>query len=175
MRITHKACLPILTSLVLFLAGTARAQDTTYTWVSSDSDLYGIYGTITLDSPNSAGGTLSDVISFTIGSASQSPITYTSSQLTLDGLQAIPFTWDSSQITSIDLEETANLGNVGTISPFNFGPGALANSPTIDFEGSWLNSSASVPESPSVITDLFLGLPFVGLALRNFRRQRRME
>lgn len=35
--------------------------------------------------------------------------------------------------------------------------------------------SASAPEEPTIITDLFLALPFVGLAFRNYIRQRRMR
>src|SRR5208282_6592592 len=52
----------------LFLGSTVPgfAQSTTYVWQSADGDPSDIQGTIVLDSPSSANGSASDVVSLTI-------------------------------------------------------------------------------------------------------------
>jgi hypothetical protein len=47
-------------ALLLGIATSVFAQDTTYVWQSADGDPFNIQGTIVLDSPSSANGSASD-------------------------------------------------------------------------------------------------------------------
>jgi len=161
MRITHDTYLPILTSLVLFIATTAHAADTTYAWTSADGDPYDLAGTIVLDSSSSAGGGKSDVLSINLSGAgfpAFNSVTYSSSAVVVyvDGYPdntvinvATPFTWTPSQITSMGIY-LVGPGNepvafdIGENSIVNEGEdGPFEN----DTDGSWVALPSSVPEN----------------------------
>jgi hypothetical protein len=66
MRNTKFEILMFLGALVPGIATFVFAQDTTYVWQSADGDPFNIQGTIVLDSPSSANGSASDVVSLSI-------------------------------------------------------------------------------------------------------------
>lgn len=89
----------LLVSTIISVAASVQAQDTTYQWVSSDGNPDDITATLTLDTPSSAGGSTSDLVGFTFDG---SPIGLGFENPNLSG----PFTWNSSQITSMNLSFT---------------------------------------------------------------------
>src|SRR5208283_3379646 len=90
----------------LFLGSTVPgfAQSTTYVWQSADGDPFNIQGTIVLDSPSSANGSASDVVSMSITDTVDS---YSWTPATGGGAGALflgtVFAWNPSQILSMDL------------------------------------------------------------------------
>ena len=63
MRNTKFKFLTLVGALVPGIATSVVAQDTIYVWQSADGDPFNIQGTIVLDSPSSANGSASDVVS----------------------------------------------------------------------------------------------------------------
>src|SRR5208337_1257495 len=103
MRNTKFEILMFLGALVPGIATFVFAQDTTYVWQSADGDPFNIQATIVLDSPASANGSASDVVSLYI---SDTVDTYSwnpeNTSLWLSPFS--PFTWDSAQIQQMDIE-----------------------------------------------------------------------
>ena len=68
-RIYEKHEIQVLSASGAFVPGIATsvlAQDTTYVWQSADGDPFNIQGTVVLDSPSSANGSATDVVSLSI-------------------------------------------------------------------------------------------------------------
>ena len=107
--------------LLILLNFSVRAQDTTYYWTGTE----GFTAMITLDSPSSTDGSLSDIVSIyaqdpdQYGPFANYPVTmpwgtvgpdeFDSTDATLnpyDWTTPQPFTWDPTEITSMDLQWT---------------------------------------------------------------------
>src|SRR5208337_5688143 len=101
MRNTKFKFIELLGALLLGIATSVFAQDTTYVWQSADGDPFNIQATIVLDSPSSVNGSASDVVSLyiadTVDTYSWNPENTT---LWLNPLSL--FTWDSAQIQQMD-------------------------------------------------------------------------
>jgi hypothetical protein len=155
-----------------------QAQETTYVWQSLDGGgNYDFSGTIVLDSSCSSAGTVADIVSFTetgpyipypFYSGAPATITITFPNAALD-LNDFPFTWNSSQITSIYLSSEAEAYEGFTavgdetrwgfseelyFDPLNYGIGFQ------DTAGAWV---AVVPE-PSV--PVLLAISFFALCAK---------
>jgi hypothetical protein len=161
-------------SIVFLSVGIAvQAQDTTYNWVSNDGDPQGIDASITLDSPSSVGGSVSDVVSFSVSDAFSG---FTSSDLVAPPTSSGAFTWNASQITSMDLTGEA-FGNFPFLAGFAFTANEISyeyfdvfdedEAPTnFSDTGSW---QATVPDAES--SAVLLGMVLTGLGgLRRVRR-----
>jgi hypothetical protein len=156
----------LLGTLILFIGASMQAQDTTYTWVSSDANPYHISGTIVLDSPSGSVDyytgepSLNDFLSYSI--------TDPYANYVGDAEHFFPFgggsiTWNDTSITSIrsgfpgdgDLVVTA--GGIGDY----YGP----DSP-LDDAGSWVNLSAIVPDGDPNTIFLFVmtAFPLLGVS-----------
>jgi hypothetical protein len=152
----------------------ARAQDTTYVWVSTDGNPQDISGTITLDSPSSAGGSAKDIVSFSV----TDPVATLSSSSALPGsvFSDGPFTWNSSQITSMDIIAVTYIGGPfdeillftdNSISDAYVIPGSGVSIGFSDNSGSW--QVEPVPDAGSC--SVLMGAVCAGLVgLRRFRR-----
>jgi len=161
--------------LVPWIATPVVGQDTTYVWQSADGDPFNIQGTIVLDSPSSANGSASDVVSLYI---SDTVDTYSWTPATGPGLYTgapfVAFQWNPSQIISMDLSTpgpspefedalfTENSDGAGSI--WDFSVNQTAHAP-IDESGEWVAAS-TVPE-PSTLQLLLLGAPIL-IAVRRF-------
>jgi hypothetical protein len=154
------ALIPVLTTLILFISAAAQAQNTTYVWTSTDGDPYGLAGTIVLDSPSSAGGTVSDIVSMTL-SDTDSGTYYVN--LAVDYLDFFPpFTWNSSQITAMNILEnppTMNQYFAVAENPDQPGDNFIYDlkAGDLDESGSWVAVS-TVPEPTTLALACFGGL-----------------
>ena len=164
---------------LLAIQATVQAQDTTYDWTGTG----GFTGIITLDSPSSTDGRLSDIVSAYVMDpdgygpfATYSvPLTYSwgmfsstaypldVTDATLSGL----FTWDASQITTMSIVWNP----VGDDFVY-FDAGAAVDDsvgyvntdvPLTEWDnsGNWLAQADSVPDAAS--TALLLGAVLAGL------------
>jgi len=158
----------------IILGGTTPivAQDTTYVWQSADGDPFNIQGTIVLDSPSSANGSASDVVSLSI---SDTVDTYLWTPVTgnlYTGAPFVVFQWNPSQILEMDIE-TPGYGahNIGAAFVAHPGYGAIVDYsvqqafPPGDQSGEWVAAS-TVPE-PSTLQLLSLAVPIL-IAVRRF-------
>ncbi len=175
MRNTKFMLLMLLGALVPGMTTSLVAQDTTYVWQSADGDPFNIQGTIVLDSPSSANGSASDVVSLTI---SDTVDTYSWTSASPGGVEGLwlspisPFTWDSAQILNMDIE-TPGYGahNIGAAFVAHPGYGAIVDYsvqqafPPGDQSGEWVAAS-TVPE-PSTLQLLSLAVPIL-IAVRRF-------
>ena len=175
MRNTTFRLLMLLAALVPGTTKSVFAQDTTYVWQSADGDPLNIQAAIVLDSPSSANGSASDVVSLTI---SDSADTYSWTPASPGGVEGLwlspisPFTWDSAQILNMDIE-TPGYGahNIGAQFVAHPGYGAIfdeSNGQSISAEdesGEWVAAS-TVPE-PSTLQLLLLTVPIL-MAVRRF-------
>ena len=174
MRNTKLEILMFLGSLVPGIATSVLAQDTTYVWQSADGDPFNIQGTLVLDSPSSANGSASDVVSLsitdTVDSYSWTPATgglYT-------GAPFVVFQWNPSQILNMDLV-TPGPSPEFEDADFDAHPGygaifdlSTAQPPVPypgDQSGEWVAAS-TVPE-PSALQLLLLAVP-IFIAVRRF-------
>jgi hypothetical protein len=170
---------PAVFCIVLLAAlASARAQDTTYVWVSTDGNPQDISGTITLDSPSSAGGSAKDIVSFSI----TDPLATLSSSSALPGsvFSAGPFTWNSSQITSMDIGAFTYIGGPvveflnftgNSIGDLYFIPGFGVLGGFYDGSGSWQPEPAPAIAPDAGSCSVLMGAVFAGLVgLRRFRR-----
>jgi hypothetical protein len=179
MRNTKLEILMFLGSLVPGIATSVLAQDTTYVWQSADGDPFNIQGTLVLDSPSSANGSASDVVSLsitdTVDSYSWTPATgglYT-------GAPFVVFQWNPSQILNMDLV-TPGPSPEFEDADFDAHPGygaifdlSTAQPPVPypgDQSGEWVAAS-TVPE-PSALQLLLLAVP-IFIAVRRFATPRR--
>src|SRR5208283_4699390 len=172
MRNTKFELLLVLGAFVPGMTTSLFAQDTTYVWQSADGDPFNIQGTLVLDSPSSANGSASDVVSLsitdTVDSYSWTPATgglYT-------GAPFVVFQWNPSQIINMDLVtpgpspefEDADFDahpGYGAIFDFSvYQPVGVS-----DQSGEWVAAS-TVPE-PSALQLLLLAVPIV-IAVRRF-------
>ena len=163
-----------LGSLVPGIATSVLAQDTTYVWQSADGDPFNIQGTLVLDSPSSANGSASDVVSLsitdTVDSYSWTPATGGEVGALYTGAPFVVFQWNPSRILSMDLStpgpkpeyEDAYFAVLpdGNGEIFDFSTGYVA-----DESGEWVAAS-TVPE-PSTLQLLLLGAPIL-IAVRRF-------
>jgi hypothetical protein len=176
MRITKFKFLVFVGAFVPGIATSVLAQDTTYVWQSADGDPFNIQGTVVLDSPSSANGSATDVVSLsitdTVDSYSWTPATGGGAGALFFGI-GTDFAWNPTQILNMDLGtpgpkpvyEDASFvalpdGN-GEIVDYSvqqaFPPG--------DPSGEWVAAS-TVPE-PSALQLLLLAVPIL-IAVRRF-------
>jgi hypothetical protein len=177
MRNTKFKFLALVGALVPGIATSVVAQDTIYVWQSADGDPFNIQGTIVLDSPSSANGSASDVVSLsitdTVDSYSWTPATgglYT-------GAPFVVFQWNPSQILNMDL---VTPGPSPEFEDADFdahpGYGAIFDESVYqpvgvsDQSGEWVAAS-TVPE-PSALQLLLLAVP-IFIAVRRFATPRR--
>jgi hypothetical protein len=176
MRNTKLEILMFLGSLVPGIATSVLAQDTTYVWQSADGDPFNIQGTLVLDSPSSANGSASDVVSLsitdTVDSYSWTPATgglYTGAPFVV--FQWV-FQWNPSRILSMDLSTPGPKPEYADALFYAFadGTGAIFDFSTspispCDQSGEWVAAS-TVPE-PSTLQLLSLAVPIL-IAVRRF-------
>ena len=171
MRNTKFRLLIFLGALVPGIAASVVAQDTTYVWQSADGDPFNIQGTIVLDSPSSANGSASDVVSLSI---SDTVDTYLWTPVTgnlYTGAPFVVFQWNPSQILRMDIE-TPGYGTApaaafevvpdGNGEIFDFSTSPIS---PCDQSGEWVAAS-TVPE-PSALQLLLLTVPIL-IAVRRF-------
>jgi hypothetical protein len=168
----HNSCsvtLSFLAALVLGLTTSAKAQDTTYTWVTADNDQNYFNGTIVMDAPsgNDPVGDLSDVVSLTISDSAHS-YTYTSSQFAAAYFSSgAPTVWNAQNIETLYIyfydqisysPDNVVYGAVseGIYDPPNYFYTSYAPYGGDDLAGEWVNL-APVPE-PSTFGLLTVGL-----------------
>ena len=171
MRNTKIKFLMLLGAFLPGMAPSVVAQDTTYVWQSADGDPLNIQAAIVLDSPSSANGSASDVVSLTI---SDSADTYSwnpeNTPLWLNPLSL--FTWNSAQILDMDIVPQG--GPQSVLAQFVALPDG--NGEIFDESGSypisaedeygvWVAAS-TVPE-PSALQLLLLAVPIL-IAVRRF-------
>ena len=146
-------------ALVLIIGAPVRAQNTTYTWKGGAP---GYSGTIVLDSPSSTGGSVSDIVSW----VQSTPLFLNVADLSLVGSDA-PFTWNSSEITSMDIFTTNFFFGPNLEAAAGVGGNVLAINDLIlqeDTTGSW-----KAPDRGSTLG--LLGMAVGGLSLfARFRR-----
>ncbi len=173
MRITKFKFLVFLGAFVPGIATSVLAQDTTYVWQSADGDPFNIQGTLVLDSPSSANGSASDVVSLsitdTVDSYSWTPATGGGAGALFFGI-GTDFAWNPTQILNMDLGtpgpkpvyEDASFVALpdGNGQIFDFSTGYVA-----DESGEWVAAS-TVPE-PSALQLLLLAVPIL-IAVRRF-------
>src|SRR5208282_1767641 len=128
MRNTKFMLRMLLGALVPGMTTSLVAQDTTYVWQSADGDPFNIQGTIVLDSPSSANGSASDVVSLSI---SDTVDTYLWTPVTgniYTGAPFVVFQWNPSQILEMDIE-TPGYGahNIGAAFVAHPGYGAIVD------------------------------------------------
>src|SRR5208283_432763 len=162
----------------LFLGSTVPgfAQSTTYVWQSADGDPFNIQGTIVLDSPSSANGSATDVVSLsitdTVDSYSWTPATGGGAGALFFGI-GTDFAWNPTQILNMELSTpgpkpvyadaafVAHPDGNGEIFDFSvYQPVGVS-----DQSGEWVAAS-TVPE-PSALQLLLLAVPIV-IAVRRF-------
>ena len=174
MRITKFKFLVFLGAFVPGIATSVLAQDTTYVWQSADGDPFNIQGTLVLDSPSSANGSASDVVSLsitdTVDSYSWTPATGGGAGELFLGTV---FAWNPNQILNMDLStpgpkpeyEDAYFAVLpdGNGQIFDFSV-SYAISPG-DSSGEWVAAS-TVPEA-SALQLLLLAVPIL-IAVRRF-------
>src|SRR5208283_1226954 len=173
MRDTKFKFIELLGALLLGIATSVFAQDTTYVWQSADGDPFNIQATIVLDSPASANGSASDVVSLYI---SDTVDTYSwnpeNTSLWLSPFS--PFTWNSAQILDMDIVPQG--GPQSVLAQFVAHPdgnGEIFDLSTAqppvpypgDQSGEWVAAS-TVPE-PSALQLLLLAVPIL-IAVRRF-------
>jgi hypothetical protein len=177
MRITKFKFLVFLGAFVPGIATSVLAQDTTYVWQSADGDPFNIQGTLVLDSPSSANGSASDVVSLsitdTVDSYSWTPATGGGVGALYTGAPFVVFQWNPSRILSMDLStpgpkpeyEDAYFAVLpdGNGQIFDFSV-SYAISPG-DSSGEWVAAS-TVPEA-SALQLLLLAVPIL-IAVRRF-------
>ena len=162
--------LMFLGALVPGIATSVFAQDTTYVWQSADGDPFNIQGTIVLDSPSSANGSASDVVSLSI---SDTVDTYLWTPVTgnlYTGAPFVVFQWNPSQILTMDLEPLGGpqfvlaqfVAHPGYGAIFDESDGPISAE---DESGEWVAAS-TVPE-PSALQLLLLAVPIL-IAVRRF-------
>src|SRR5208283_2438129 len=159
-------------ALLLGIATSVVAQDTTYVWQSADGDPFNIQGTVVLDSPSSANGSASDVVSLSI---SDTVDTYLWTPVTgnlYTGAPFVVFQWNPSQILRMDIE-TPGYGTAPAAAflQLSDGNGEIVDYsvqqafPPGDPSGEWVAAS-TVPE-PSALQLLLLAVPIL-IAVRRF-------
>src|SRR5208282_3706954 len=103
MRNTKFKFFMLLGAFVPGIATSVFAQDTTYVWQSADGDPFNIQGTLVLDSPSSANGSASDVVSLSITDTVDSYSWTPATGGLFTGAPFVAFQWNPSQILSMDL------------------------------------------------------------------------
>jgi hypothetical protein len=169
MRDTKFKFIELLGALLLGIATSVFAQDTTYVWQSADGDPFNIQATIVLDSPASVNGSASDVVSLYIADTVD---TYSWNPENTSLWLGTTFAWNPSQILLMDIEPQG--GPQSVLAQF----GALpdGNGEIFDFSvyqpvgvsdqsGEWVAAS-TVPE-PSTLQLLLLAVPIL-IAVRRF-------
>src|SRR5208283_1304940 len=163
-------------ALLLGIATSVVAQDTTYVWQSADGDPFNIQGTLVLDSPSSANGSASDVVSLsitdTVDSYSWTPATGGGAGALFFGI-GTDFAWNPTQILNMELSTpgpkpvyadaafVAHPDGNGEIFDFSvYQPVGVS-----DQSGEWVAAS-TVPE-PSTLQLLLLAVPIL-IAVRRF-------
>jgi hypothetical protein len=175
MRNTKLEILMFLVALVPGIATSVVAQDTTYVWQSADGDPFNIQGTIVLDSPSSANGSASDVVSLsitdTVDSYSWTPATGGGAGELFLGTV---FAWNPNQILNMDLStpgpkpEYADayfIAHPGYGAIFDFSVLQPPSGEVCDQSGEWVAAS-TVPE-PSALQLLLFGV-LIFIAVRWF-------
>ena len=177
MRNTKLEILMFLVALVPVIATSVVAQDTTYVWQSADGDPFNIQGTLVLDSPSSANGSASDVVSLsitdTVDSYSWTPATGGGVGALYTGAPFVVFQWNPSRILSMDLSTPGPKPEWADALFYAFadGTGAIVDYsvqqafPPGDQSGEWVAAS-TVPE-PSTLQLLSLAVPIL-IAVRRF-------
>jgi hypothetical protein len=176
MRNTKFEILMFLGALVPGIATFVFAQDTTYVWQSADGDPFNIQGTLVLDSPSSANGSASDVVSLsitdTVDSYSWTPATGGGVGALYTGAPFVVFQWNPSRILSMDLSTPGPKPEYADALFYAFadGTGAIFDFSTspispCDQSGEWVAAS-TVPE-PSTLQLLSLAVPIL-IAVRRF-------
>ncbi len=181
MKTTPLKFLLLLASLVLGSCAAAFAQDTTYIWQSADGDPFNIQGTIVLDSPSSANGSASDVVSLTI---TDTVDTYSWTPATLGGPQGLflgtTFAWNPSRVVQMDIYTPGYGDNPdaafethpnGTGAIFDFSVLQPPADAPGDQSGEWV-APGTVPEPSTVALLLFAGAMLVA-ARRSIAAARR--
>ena len=177
MRITKFKFLVFLGAFVPGIATSVLAQDTTYVWQSADGDPFNIQGTLVLDSPSSANGSASDVVSLsitdTVDSYSWTPATGGGVGALYTGAPFVVFQWNPSRILSMDLSTPDQSRNMRmhtsryfptVMGRFSIFRCSCLSSPG-DQSGEWVAAS-TVPE-PSALQLLLLAVPIL-IAVRRF-------
>ena len=163
----HKAIRRSLKATILFLSTllfgiltpSVQAQYI-YVWDDfNNNPPGGISGTLILDTPSSSGGAVSDIVSITLSDGGSGSFTYTPANASFT-LNSYPFTWNSSQITSMDIKASLTDNNyyLDATENYQFPVGGnliytangLPGNLDYDINGSWVAASP-VPE-PSVDT-----------------------
>ena len=161
----------LLGALVPGMTTSLVAQDTTYVWQSADGDPFNIQAAIVLDSPSSANGSASDVVSLCI---SDTVDTYSWTPASPGGVQGLwlgtTLAWNPSRILLMDIYTPgygldnfdAAFGVVpdGNGEVFDWSTGYVA-----DESGEWVAAS-TVPEA-SALQLLLLTVPIL-IAVRRF-------
>ena len=171
MRDTKFKFIELLGALLLGIATSVFAQDTTYVWQSADGDPFNIQATIVLDSPASVNGSASDVVSLyiadTVDTYSWNP---ENTSLWLNPLSL--FTWNSAQILDMDIVPQGGPQSVlAQFVALPDGNGEIFDESgsypisAEDESGEWVAAS-TVPE-PSALQLLLLAVPIL-IAVRRF-------
>jgi hypothetical protein len=174
MRNTKFKLLLVLGVLVSGIATSVFAQDTTYVWQSADGDPFNIQAAIVLDSPSSANGSASDVVSLYI---SDTVDTYSWTPASPGGVEGLwlgtTLAWNPSRILLMDIY-TPGYGLDNFDAAFEVVPdgngeivdySAQQAFPPGDESGEWVAAS-TVPE-PSALQLLLLAVPIL-MAVRRF-------
>jgi hypothetical protein len=157
-------------ALLLGIATSVVAQDTTYVWQSADGDPFNIQGTIVLDSPSSANGSASDVVFLSITDTADSYSWSPATGNLYTGAPFVVFQWNPSQILTMDLEPLGGpqfvlaqfVAHPGYGAIFDESDGPISAE---DESGEWVAAS-TVPE-PSALQLLLLAVPIL-IAVRRF-------
>ena len=160
-------------ALLLGIATSVVAQDTTCVWQSADGDPFNIQGTLVLDSPSSANGSASDVVSLSITDTVDS---YSWTPATGGGAGALylgtVFAWNPNQILNMDLSTPGpkpEYADAYFIAHPGYGAIFDLSTPqpvgVSDQSGEWVAAS-TVPE-PSALQLLLLAVPIL-IAVRRF-------
>jgi hypothetical protein len=130
----------------ILASASARGQQATYDWVSTDGDPYGFGGTIVLDSTSGVNGTVNDIISMTLfDTFSGTYVATLPSDISVNGY-FIALDWNPTTITDIEL----GAANNSTSQAFYLEDGIIADplQEVADFDGSWQRAACSaVPDS----------------------------
>src|SRR5208282_4945505 len=171
MRNTKFKFFMLLGAFVPGIATSVFAQDTTYVWQSADGDPFNIHGTVVLDSPSSANGSASDVVSLSITDTVDSYSWTPASPGGPGGLWlGTTLAWNPSRILLMDIYTPGyGLDNFdaaffvvpdGNGDVFDWSTGYVA-----DESGEWVAAS-TVPEA-TTLQLLLLAVPIL-IAVRRF-------
>lgn len=169
MKILQKSRVIFLVVALFAIAVPAMAANTSYQWVSSDGDPFGLSGTIVLNSSSGTGGTYASVVSISISDEFASYSVNLTSDTLYDFIPASPnggIEWGPAQITQMYLAQetpdnsTTAYEAVGSYSTFQdeIQLQVPVSGTHGDYDGEWVatSSSSSVPdESLTAMSLLF--------------------